>query len=156
MLINPYKLLLRNGVSSETLFLCASESFIAVLTSVGRGLLTISLDLHAASDARVSFSSGQIGNVNESVVERGLDVAHTEDIIDVLAWLGVGRAVVGDLLLLGFVRLLLCSRLNTNGSQVSSLGLEKGTQRTDTPTNEVDRILHGEWRSLMHAQHFKI
>ena len=89
--------------------LCASAFSVELLTSVGRGLLTISLDLHAASDARVRLSSGQIGNVNESVVERGLDVANTENVIGVLARLGVGRAVVGDLLLLGLVRLFLVS-----------------------------------------------
>ena len=83
------------------------------LTSVGGRLLTIGLDLHAASDARVGFSSGQIGDVNESVVERGLDVADTEDVLSVLAGLSVGGTVVGHLLLLGLIStLLLCFGLN--------------------------------------------
>ena len=77
------------------------------LTSVRGRLLTIGLDLHAAGDARVGFSSGQIGNVNESVVERGLNVADTENVLSVLARLGVGGTVVGHLLLLGLVSSLL-------------------------------------------------
>ena len=40
------------------------------------------------------------GNVNESVVERSLNVANTEDVLRVLAGLGVGRTVVDHLLLL--------------------------------------------------------
>ena len=52
--------------------------------------------------------------MNESVVERGLDVADTEDVGSVLvaglARLGVGGSVVDDLLLLLFViTLLICS-----------------------------------------------
>merc|ERR1712173_214635 len=79
-------------------------------SSVGRGLFTIGLDLHAASDARVRLSSRQIGNVNESVVERSLNVADSEDVLRVLAGLGVGRAVVDHLLLLLLIgsSLLLC------------------------------------------------
>ncbi len=85
-----------------------------LLTSVGGGFLSIGLDLHATSDAGVGFSSGQIGNVNESVVKRSLDVADAEDVGSVLvarlAGLGVGRTVVDNLLLfLNVVTLLLCS-----------------------------------------------
>ena len=147
MLINPYKLLQRNGVSSVTLFLCASESFIDLLTSVGRGLLTIGLDLHAASDARVSLSSGQIGDVDESVVESRLDVADTEHVVGVLAGLGVGRAVVGHLLLLGLVRLLLCSRLNKSRRYALATieRIENRTRHTDGLARAADqsRVLGG-------------
>lgn len=88
---------------------CYSE-----LTSVGGRLFAISLDLHAARDTGVRLSAGQIGNVNESVVERSLDVANTEDVLGVLAGRGLGRAVVSDLLFLLLVGSLLCSlRLNT-------------------------------------------
>ena len=85
-----------------------------LLTSVGGGFLSIGLDLHATSDAGVGFSSGQIGNVNESVVERSLDVADAENVGGVfvasLAGLGVGGTIVDDLLLLLFgIALLLCS-----------------------------------------------
>ena len=84
----------------------------ALLTSVGGGLLSIGLDLHASGDAGVGFSAGQIGNVNESVIERSLDVAHAEDVLSVLAWGGGGGSVIDDLLLfLDF------------GSLLSSLGL---------------------------------
>ena len=87
------------------------------LTSVGGGLFAISLDLHAARDARVGFSSGQIGNVNESVVERSLDVADTKDVLGVFAGRGLRRTVVDDLLFFLLVGSLLCSlRLNTEKS----------------------------------------
>ena len=51
--------------------------------------------------------------MNESVVERSLDVAHTEDVGGVLvaglAWLGVGGTIVDDLLLILLgITLLLC------------------------------------------------
>ena len=47
--------------------------------------------------------------MNESVVERSLDVADGEDVLGVLARLRVGRAVVDDLLLLLLIgSLLLC------------------------------------------------
>ena len=87
--------------------------FVLLLTSVGGGFLSIGLDLHAASDAGVRLSSGQIGNVNESVVEGSLDVAHAKDVGSVLvaglAWLGVGGTIVDDLILLNVgITLLLC------------------------------------------------
>jgi len=85
-----------------------------LLTSVGGRLFTIGLHLHASCDARVCLSSGQIGNVNESVIERSLDVAHAEDVLSVLAWRRRGGSVVDDLLFL----LLFGSLL------ISSLGLD--------------------------------
>ena len=92
---------------------------VSELTSVGGRLFAISLDLHAARDARVRLSSGQIGNVNESVVERSLDVADTEDVLSVLAGRGLGRAIVDDLLFLLLVGSLLCSlRLYTEKSSL--------------------------------------
>ena len=92
-----------------------------LLTSVGGRLFTIGLHLHASCDARVCLSSGQIGNVNESVVERSLDVANTEDVLGVLAGGGLGRAVVSDLLFLLLVGSLLCSfRLNTENKSSKS------------------------------------
>jgi len=45
--------------------------------------------------------------VNESVVERCLDVADAEDVLGGLAWGDVGGSVVGNLLLLNFLRGLL-------------------------------------------------
>ena len=52
--------------------------------------------------------------MNESVVERSLNVAHAEDVLGVLARLGRGGTIVDDLLLLLLSgSLLLCSRLNT-------------------------------------------
>jgi hypothetical protein len=47
--------------------------------SVRRRLITISLDLHTTSDTRDSFTTREISNVNESIVERSKDVSNTED-----------------------------------------------------------------------------
>ena len=50
--------------------------------------------------------------MNESVVESGLNVADTEDVVSILAGLSVGGTVVGNLLLLWLVSLLLVLGLN--------------------------------------------
>ena len=76
------------------------EYFSSLLTSIGGRLFAIGLDLHASSDAGVGFPARQIGNVNESVIERSLDVADAEDVLRVLAWRRGGWSVVDDLLLL--------------------------------------------------------
>jgi len=47
--------------------------------------------------------------VNESVVERSLDVADAKDVLGVLAWGGGRGTIVDDLLLLLDVSSLLCS-----------------------------------------------
>ena len=44
--------------------------------SVGRGLITISLHLHATSHADESFLARQIGDVHESVIEGSKDVGN--------------------------------------------------------------------------------
>lgn len=46
---------------------------------VGRGLVTVSLDLHTTGDTADGFTAGQIGNVNEGVVERGEDTGNAKD-----------------------------------------------------------------------------
>lgn len=46
---------------------------------VRRRFVTVSLDFHAASDARDGFLAGQVGNVNERVVERGKDAGDAKD-----------------------------------------------------------------------------
>lgn len=65
----------------------------SLLTSIWRGLLSIGLDLHTSGDARVGFSSREISNVNESVVESGFDVAHSKDVLigfaNILLWWSV-------------------------------------------------------------------
>ena len=48
------------------------------LTSVGRRLFSISLNLHSTGDSAVGFSTGEIGDVNESVVEGGKEMNNTE------------------------------------------------------------------------------
>jgi len=63
---------------------------------VGRRLVSVSLDLHPSGNTRDGFLSGKIGNVDESVVERGEDVSNTEH----QSVVGLG-AEVGDGVLLG-------------------------------------------------------
>ena len=46
--------------------------------SVGGGLVTVGLDLHAAGDARDRLLARQIGDVHESVVEGRENVRNTE------------------------------------------------------------------------------
>lgn len=59
------------------------------------------------SDAVNGFATSKIGNVDESVVERGIDVGNTEDFL-ALSDLGTERD--GDFLLWGFLglRRLVC------------------------------------------------
>lgn len=71
-----------------------------LLTSVGRGLLSIGLDLHTSGDTGVSFTTGQISHVDESVVESSLDVADTEDVVGLFASSGGGGSVVDNLFFL--------------------------------------------------------
>ena len=47
--------------------------------SVGGRLITIGLDLHAASDTGDGLTTRKIGNMDEGVVERGEDVGNAED-----------------------------------------------------------------------------
>jgi len=47
---------------------------------VGRALVAVCLDLHASSDTGEGFAASEIGDVDESVVPGGEDVAHCEDI----------------------------------------------------------------------------
>ena len=65
------------------------------LTSIGRALLSVSLDLHATGDSRVGFPSGEIGDVNESVVRgcQQVDNAEVHDLSVVgteLRWTEIG------------------------------------------------------------------
>jgi len=46
---------------------------------VGRGLVTVCLDLHTTSDTRDGLLARQIRDMDEGVVERGVDVGNPED-----------------------------------------------------------------------------
>jgi hypothetical protein len=46
---------------------------------VGRGLVTVGLDLHATGDTGDGFAAGQISDVDEGVVERSENAGNTED-----------------------------------------------------------------------------
>jgi hypothetical protein len=47
--------------------------------SVWRGLVTVGLDLHATGDTGDGFAAGQIGDVDEGVVERRENAGNAED-----------------------------------------------------------------------------
>lgn len=47
--------------------------------SVRRGLVTVSLDLHATGDTGDGFAAGQIGDVDEGVVEGSEDTGNAEN-----------------------------------------------------------------------------
>ena len=70
-------------------------------SGVGGGLFSVSLDLHTTGDTGVSFTAGEIGDVNEGVVEVSLQVAHTEDVLGLLGLTHLGGTVVSDLGFLG-------------------------------------------------------
>jgi len=71
-----------------------------LLTCIGRGLFSISLDLHAARDSSVGLTAGKIGNVDEGIVESGQNVADTKCVFDLFSSSSNWRSVVGDFLLL--------------------------------------------------------
>lgn len=75
------------------------------LTSIWRGLLSISLNLHSSTDSSVGLSSGEIGDVDEGVVESGQNVDNSEGVL-VLKGSGLGWSEVGNLLFLDFDFLL--------------------------------------------------
>ena len=90
------------------------------LTSIGRALLSVSLDLHATADSRVGFPSGEIGDVNESVV-CGSQQVHNSKVHDLsvvgtdLRWTEIGLLLISDF---GF---FLGSLYSTNISKLSVL-----------------------------------
>ena len=63
----------RSDLKSSWIF-----EMVRFLTSIRRTLLSVSLDLHATGDSRVSFPSGEISDVNESVVSGSQQVDDTE------------------------------------------------------------------------------
>ena len=46
---------------------------------VWRGLVTVGLDLHTTGDTGDGFAAGEIGDVDEGVIERGEDTGDAED-----------------------------------------------------------------------------
>lgn len=56
--------------------------------SVWGRLVLVSLDLHTTSDSGDGFLTGQIGNMDESIVERSKDTGNTEhlSVISNLSW----------------------------------------------------------------------
>lgn len=90
--------------------------------------------------------------MNESVVESGFDVANTEDVVGVLAWLGVGGTVVGHLLFLGLGVLLVGSRLNTHKSNVSYWHSKNRTRHTNKLAVTADTNL-ALWHAISFEDH---
>ena len=77
-----------------------------ILTRIWRGLFSISLDLHTTTDSSVGFSTRQISNVDESVVEGGQQVDDTEVVLLGGSTTGWGSEV-GNFFFLDLVNLLL-------------------------------------------------
>jgi len=59
--------------------LCSNTHLGGQHSGVGRGFITISLDLHASGNARDGFFAGQVRHMDESIVEAGIDVSNSED-----------------------------------------------------------------------------
>lgn len=75
------------------------------LTSVRGGFFSISLNLHSTGDSAVGFSTGEIGDVNESVVESGEEMNNTE-VVDFSSGTGLWWTEIGLFLFLDFDFLL--------------------------------------------------
>jgi hypothetical protein len=75
------------------------------LTSVWRGFFSISLNLHSTGDSAVGFSTGEIGDMDESVIESGQKMDNTE-VVNILLGTNLRWTEVGLLLLLNFNVLL--------------------------------------------------
>ena len=56
-------------------------------SGVGGGLVTVGLDLHATGDTGDGLAAGQIGDVDEGVVEGGEDAGNAEDELALLSLL---------------------------------------------------------------------
>jgi len=91
-----------DGVDANSLELAANVDG-SQHSSVGGGLLSVSLDFHTTGDTGVGFTAGEISNVDEGVVLGGLNVANTERVVFGLGAANLRWAVVGlDLLFLCF------------------------------------------------------
>lgn len=66
------------GVNTE-LLAAGSDVLGSKHGSVGGGLVAVGLDLHTTGDPADGFAAGQIGDVHERVVERGVDTGNSED-----------------------------------------------------------------------------
>ena len=86
-----------DGVDANSLELAANVDG-SQHSSVGGGLLSVSLDLHSTSDSGVGLTSGQVSNVNEGIVECGKDVADTKSVFGLFSGANSGGSVVSDLL----------------------------------------------------------
>ena len=64
--------------AAEHLYLHWVGEIVKFLTSVGRRLFSIGLNLHTTGDTAVGFATGQISDVDVSVVEGGEEMDNTE------------------------------------------------------------------------------
>jgi hypothetical protein len=65
---------------SDTEFLAAGRDVLGSQhSSVGRRLITVGLDFHATSDTADRFTSAEIGDVDEGVVEAGEDAGNAKN-----------------------------------------------------------------------------
>lgn len=77
-------------------------------SSVGGALVAGSLDHHTAGDLNEGLTAGEISDVNESVVEGGVDVGNAEHVLasDGVGEVGLSLLLLGGGLLLGGHRTL--------------------------------------------------
>lgn len=61
------------------LFQSVADIYSSQHSSVGGALLTVSADFHSSSDAHKGFSSAEVSDMDESVIEACKDVADPED-----------------------------------------------------------------------------
>ena len=85
-----------DGVDANSLELAANVDG-SQHSSVGGGLLSVSLDFHTTGDTGVGFTAGEISNVDEGVVLGGLNVANTELVGRGVSSDSLGWSVVGNL-----------------------------------------------------------
>ena len=67
-------------------------------SSIGGRFFSISLDLHSSGNSGVSFTTGEIGDMDEGVVEGSLDVADSKVQLILVLGLRAGGSVVHGLL----------------------------------------------------------
>ena len=77
----------------------------SILTSIWRRFFSIGLNLHTTGDSAVGFSTGEISDVNESVVEGSEEMNNTE-VVDLNGGTSGRWTEIGLLLFLDFNFLL--------------------------------------------------
>ena len=76
--------------SGDTALLASSGNILSGKhSSVRRGLISVSFDLHSSGHSADGLSSGEIGHVNEGIVERSVDVSDSERVFTLCYYVSV-------------------------------------------------------------------